>query len=233
MNDKKEFTKKRSLISKENQFSLVFDDDYNTEPECEHFLKIGCKSKDYTIFKKCKFNLDTDDHSKTKRNSNSPYSLNYYTHNIYFDSKLPIVESETNRVCLAKWKIHNPDETEEHSYVVLSKQLNSPNNSITCSIWETSNNQLKIKDDHSLKSCLNREKINKFVNSYKNYKSNGYSISASAMLSNKLNHNDQTIVFEYSGTCSSNNSNFIKTSFFLIKFCFIVRVYLIPITVFV
>ncbi|RNA26909.1 hypothetical protein BpHYR1_023705 [Brachionus plicatilis] len=157
--DKEQLIKKRSTLGKENQFSMVFDDDYNTEPECEHFLKIGCRSIDYTIFKKCKFNLDSEDHLRTRRNSNSPYSLKYFTHNIYFDSKLPIIESETNRLCLATWNIDGtnvPGETNDQVFVVLSKQLNSLNNSITCSVWETGNNHLKITDDYSLNSCLNR-----------------------------------------------------------------------------
>lgn len=218
---------------------MVFDDDYNTEPECEHFLKIGCKSKDYTIFKKCKFNLNTDDNSRlTKRNSNSPFYLNYFTHNIYFDSKVPIVESETNRLCLATWTAfdqNDPSQINDQTFVVLSKQLNSQNNSITCSVWQTRNNQLKITDDNSFSSCLDREKKSRFFSDYEKYVSNGYSISASAILSNRLNPNDPTITFEYSGSCSSNNSNLnLSPNFnlFLIFFYFIIRVYFIPITVF-
>ncbi|CAF0896720.1 unnamed protein product [Brachionus calyciflorus] len=231
--DKMSNLKKRSLLNKPSQFSLVFDNDESKQKsECEHYMKIGCNSKDYTIHKKCKYNMETENvHYKVKRDSsNSAYALPLFKNSIYFDERLPVVESETNRICIAYWKAQNEndylrvndndDESKKEVYFVLSRQLNSDNDSITCSIWEATNNGLKIKDDESLSLCLRNKNI--LTKSYttsilnKNGKSNEISIPvASAIISSISKHDeDDFILFDYSGSCSSNKSNQIIYSFF-------------------
>lgn len=156
--------KRRNSDPKESQFSSIFGNgfpiyinNHNYEDtDCEHYLKIGCNNNDYTIYKKCEYTFSNRESSgktknrKIKKDSRySAYSQPIYKQNT--NQQLPVVESETNRICLAYWKLdansikqrsyHEEEDdaelknSQDEVYAVLSsRQSNAENYTVTCSV---------------------------------------------------------------------------------------------------
>ena len=114
---------KRSAYN--SQFSLIFEDHESSlqtsVSDCQHYLKIGCNSQaqnDYSIFKKCQFtDKPTYVHKGRsakllKRNSDS---FNYLSKlfNEQPEPRMPVTESEYNRMCLAYWPIYKVKQIDE------------------------------------------------------------------------------------------------------------------------
>ena len=177
--------KKRNFDNSiDSQFSSIFSSPSSARnlqsrsSDCEHYLKIGCNSKsfsDYSIYKKCHFN-EINNRREQEAKFLSKKDLRYlnedsgsfrYQASLLSDQNepnLPVIESESNRICLAYWPINysktkgsqsdehlndldefyedydelnendSNDESLEISYAVLTKSANSETFSITCSV---------------------------------------------------------------------------------------------------
>ena len=134
------------------------------------------------------------------------------------DSVLPVIESESNRICLAYWPIDEKESPTKSfntglgfnkyhdqgvSYIVLSKSKNSASFSVTCSLWESyqKDEQLKITDDYISGFCKNNNHKNskensKHMNAYyqrqRNINSNEFAIY-------ETNPDEKSFVFDYKG----------------------------------
>ena len=153
----------RTLTSEhETQFSLIYGRGGDNS-NCEHYLKIGCDSnKDYSINKKCQYSFNNQ--------HEEPEIKHLIKKDLYYDSMpqlvqkpaenrqpvLPVLESETSRICLAYWPLHRAkiknseahmdvEEANElhsdlsgdiqvNSFIVVSKSTNSEQVTIKCSV---------------------------------------------------------------------------------------------------
>jgi hypothetical protein len=98
---------------------------------CEHYLKIGCDSNDYTLQRKCEYNQPKESAIFMRRSSSQSEHTKPKTNK----EMTPIIESETNQICLAYWPLQEQHSNEfDTAYVVLSKSVNTDTFSISCSV---------------------------------------------------------------------------------------------------
>lgn len=98
---------------------------------CEHYLKIGCNSNDYTLHRKCEFNQPKETATNMRRSSSQTEQLKHKS----TKETTPVLESETNQICLAFWPLEEQESNGfDTSFVVLSKSTNTDTFSISCSV---------------------------------------------------------------------------------------------------
>lgn len=109
---------------------------------CEHLLKIGCHNavnpfNDYSINKKCQYSFSDSSSWQRKKNLVDEYSYEslpqYQALMRRAPPVLPVIESESSRICLASWPV-NQNLDGDKAFIVLSKSTNSAGFRVGCSV---------------------------------------------------------------------------------------------------
>lgn len=239
------------MIDTNSQFNIIYGDRgtrssvSSSAPgtNCEHYLKIGCSNNlnlfnDYSINKKCQYSFNEQNNKahNTAKLLKKKDLLEQYKYEklpqyqaLTDDQVLPVIESESNRICLAYWPIGDVKKSptigfrqgfsfskyvdnqrdKALSYIVLSKSRNSAGFSVTCSLWESyqADKKLKITDDYISEFCRNNHleqkerhrQTNAYYQRQRNINSNEFAIYESNPLNLKLT-GEKSFVFDYKGS---------------------------------
>lgn len=212
--------------STKSQFSLIYGGD--TDPTskttlasstCEHYLKIGCNnnaklSNDYSINKKCDYSFNENVLKRKKRFEQYSYESLPQYQAIRTSLVLPVIESESNRICLAYWSVESyktPEygfyyninrDGEQSAYIVLSKARNSEKFTVACSLWESfeKSKKLKITDDYLEEFCMNQAGNTKKLTSHKQLYQKQRNLNEFVIKSDRLYGTNSRLVEENSAT---------------------------------